>query len=512
MYGPLRFTAVAVLATYLTFAVATDHAAASRAESAGVVFAPPASGLSRTLSRSSATPATIAPAPLLLDWTPCDAAAASVLCTRLDVPLDYAHPAEASITITVARRASRVSALRIGSLLVNPGGPGASAVDLVRGLPLPAAITDRFDIVGVEPRGLERATPVRCAASALKSLALGTTPGASAAAAYARSCGRLSGRLLPFVNSEAAARDVETVRAALGESTISLLTYSYGSRIATEYRRLYPSRLRAMVVDAPVDPAQPLLSGHIEALDTALGAFLRDCDAAGPAPTPSAADGPGCVLAQRGAARSLERAEARFANGPVASAGRSNATIDRARFETTLVTLLANGNFRSLAQVIEDTSDGSSNWLTSAIAVLGVDPGSFRPPGDGTNGAFEAYLCRDPHQPDLAVPSSRHFGAYAAQRFALLRCRAWPVPPLPLRRPTQPNQVVGYGPALVVATTYDVRSPLRWAQSVAAQLDAPLLRFAAAGHTIVGQGNACVDRQITAFLLRPSPATTVEQC
>ncbi len=449
--------------------------------------------------------------PLLLDWKPCDASLVAVQCAPLSVPLSYDHPSGTSITVTLARRVAHGPKRRIGALFVNPGGPGASAIDLVRDLPLPDALTEVFDIVGVEPRGTERATPVRCEGSALK----GTTISAVTAASYAHSCGQLSGRLLAFIDSDAMAGDVDAARAALGEPTISMLTYSYGSRLAMAYRRRFSGHLRAVVMDGPVDPDQPALAGHIAALETTLAAFLHDCDRAGSGGAAPATGGPGCVLARRGAEPTLEAAEARFARGPLPATGVGHTTIDRATFETVMVTLLAAGNFRSLAQVINDTASGSTTWLTSAAAVLGVDAGSFRPPGNADVGAFEAYLCRDPQRPDKGPPPSRHFGAYSARRYGAQRCRAWPVPHLPTIDATLARRTLTAGTGLatvIVATTYDVRSSLRWAEALATDLGAPLIRFNAAGHAIVGQGNACIDAQVTAFLITPSTPLLSGDC
>ena len=416
----------------------------------------------------------------------------TVGCARLTVPLDYDHPHRHSIRVTVARRRAAKPNQRIGVLFVNPGGPGGSAIALVRQLSLPAAITDRFDIVGVEPRGLPVATPVRCNGAALQ----GTTLSAATAAAYARSCARLSGPLLPFINSQAAARDVESARVALHEPKASFLVYSYGSLLALAYLRHFPERTRAIVMDAPVDPTQPSLGAHITALENALAAFLHDCAMAGPQGRSPAV--PPCGLSKHGSpADRLRAAQARFANGPIAAAGVGRPSIDRATFETVMVTLLANGNFKSLAQLIDDTAGGSTRWLTSAVAYLGVDASSFRPYGDANNGVYEAYLCRDGMAPtNDRSPKSETFANYALRRLGADRCRQWPAAPLPTEA-----IVATTIPTLVISTTFDVRSPLAWAESVASGLHAPLLSFVGAGHGIVGEGNPCVDDQVAELLV-----------
>ena len=137
-----------------------------------------------------------------------------------------------------------------------------------------------------------------------------------------------------------------------------MLTYSYGSRLAMAYRRRFSGRLRALVMDGPVDPEQPALAGHIAALETTLAAFLRDCDRAGIAGTATARGGPGCVMARRGAQPTLEAAEARFARGPLPAAGVGHTPIDRATFETAMVTLLADGNFARGAAKRRYRADG----------------------------------------------------------------------------------------------------------------------------------------------------------
>ncbi len=243
--------------------------------------AEPTAPTSAPSSSSAAAPA----APL--DWRGCED---GFQCATLTVPLVETAPEGATVDLAVVRR--RATGARIGSLVVNPGGPGASAVDYLRaawtGLPEP--LRQRFDLVAVDPRGVGRSEPIRCASTAEldRYFHLDPTPDDAAElaayeqgnAALAGGCRNRNGALLAHVSTVEAAGDLDRLRAALGDERLTYLGYSYGTSIGAAYLDRFPTRVRAMVLDGALDPAlswDGLLEGQSRGFDDALEAFLADC-------------------------------------------------------------------------------------------------------------------------------------------------------------------------------------------------------------------------------------------
>jgi pimeloyl-ACP methyl ester carboxylesterase len=180
----------------------------------------------------------------------------------MKVPADWADPYGASISLTVARRPATNPKLRIGVLLVNPGGPGGSAVDFALDAPsfFGASVRARFDIIGMDPRGVGRSSPVRCSQ---KLIGARPSPLIDNEDAYAKTidynrklaadCAARTGAHFAHVDSESVVHDMDAVRAALGEEKISFYGASYGTLIGTEYAQAYPERLRALALDSVMD-------------------------------------------------------------------------------------------------------------------------------------------------------------------------------------------------------------------------------------------------------------------
>ena len=218
-----------------------------------------------TTTTSTTTPPPPPAAPIA--WSPCGG---GLQCGTLVVPLDYAHPKGPTIPIAVARHPAEDPGARIGSLVIDPGGPGVSGVDdMANELSAltPQLLAD-FDIVLFDPRGVERSDPVTCgekAGSPPTTLPdpVPTTPGQEAATIaglkqFAAACEQASANVLPHVGSVDAARDMDQLRAALGDSGLTYMGQSYGSLLGLTYAALFPTHVRAMVLDSVIDPALDL--------------------------------------------------------------------------------------------------------------------------------------------------------------------------------------------------------------------------------------------------------------
>jgi pimeloyl-ACP methyl ester carboxylesterase len=187
-------------------------------------------------------------------------------CATVTVPLDYSNPAGKTIDLAVNEVPARQPDQRIGALLVNPGGPGGSGIEFVAGgLDLPASIFDRFDIVGFDPRGVGSSTKLPCGEGTLPAFRRADsspdTPEEqsaldTAAKAFADDCAQNAGDLIPFMGTDDAVRDIDTIRQALGEAQLNFLGISYGTLLGLRYAQLFPHNARAIAIDGVVDPTQ----------------------------------------------------------------------------------------------------------------------------------------------------------------------------------------------------------------------------------------------------------------
>jgi pimeloyl-ACP methyl ester carboxylesterase len=444
-----------------------------------------------------------------LGWSSCGS---GFSCAWLMVPLDYAHP-QRPIELAVVKLAA-TGARRIGSLVLNPGGPGGSGVDYARaiGAQMPQAVRSRFDIVGFDPRGVGQSRPaVRCVTSAQMDEYLAADPAptddagrqalVAEATDFAKGCEQRSGDLLAHVGSVDSARDMEVLRAALGDDKLTYLGKSYGTLLGAYYADLFPTRVRALVLDGAVDPA--LDAGQLNdqqavGFETALKSFLTYCVAndcplgadpasastalsalfasirAHPLPTPHAAHGP---LEEAHAV--LGVAEALYAPSPGWPMLRAALAAAKSGDGSGLMELSDALN--------ERRSDGSySNLIESNTAINCID----RPyPHD-----LASYVADAQRLAQLAP----HFGVESA--YSGLTCAEWPVPPV-----DGPHtlHVAAAPPILVIGTTNDPATPYQWAQSLSRQLTGSvLLTFAGDGHTVYADGRStCVDDATNGYLV-----------
>src|SRR4249920_3890845 len=214
-------------------------------------------------------------------------------CARLLVPFDYRRPAWRRFSLPVIRLPASDSARRIGSLVINPGGPGGSGVGYARQARsvVSAAVRARFDVVGFDPRGIGGSVPaVHCLTGPQldKYFATSDNPASKAQLAavvaqaklFVRGCERRSGALLPYVGTRNAARDMDVLRAALGDAKLTYLGKSYGTYLGTWYAQLFPSHVRTLVLDGAVSPDESAFSMNLvqaQGFEVALRAFTANC-------------------------------------------------------------------------------------------------------------------------------------------------------------------------------------------------------------------------------------------
>jgi len=440
---------------------------------------PPQHKTSVSTSSTTSTTATRRPLPPPgpITWTSCGA---GFQCATLSVPLDYAQPGGRHLGIALKRRPARDPAQRLGSLVLNPGGPGESGLaNLAKDLTLLTAGTRaRFDIVAFDPRGVGASAAIRCnpgGAVTQPAAEPDPVPATQAARdalvaedrAYASACARATGDLLAHVGTTDVARDLDLIRAALGDARLSYLGLSYGTFLGAVYAGMFPTHVRAMVLDGAIDPAlstYELAQAQALGFEASLHAFFDWCRAASAS---GCAWRPGTDLAT-----AYSQLLARVRRAPLpASGGRQVGPAEL--YIATYGTLYARSFWPSLAGGLAAAERRDGGPLRAAYeAYMGTRDPAF------DADASQAINCLDhPVPTDLgaypvraatAGQSAPVFGPLLA--WSVVGCAVWPVPESAKRTPA-PTHAAGSPPILVVGTTQDPATPYAWARSLAGELD-----------------------------------------
>jgi pimeloyl-ACP methyl ester carboxylesterase len=431
----------------------------------------------------------------------------------LEVPRDYADPAGGTIRLALARRPALDPSKRIGTMLVNPGGPGGSGIWMVRyGVDaLPSAVLDAFDIVGWDPRGVGASTNADSCpdpATARRIEALDPAPQTQAAidanqaayAAVATQCAAGDTALLPLLSTDESARDMDAIRVALGEEQISYYGASYGTFLGYHYATLFPNRLRAAVLDGAVDPTMDRTETNAAqglGFEAALNHFLDLCAASTTCQFHGGAD----------PAASYDALMAKIRQAPVPTGGAVALGPGQAWFG--VLQFLYGNDLGGLAQALADAEAGDGSILLAA-------GDSYMSPQARTLGVFLAISCLDSPGPTSAeaivadyrrlLPQAPRFGGFIGLDFG---CLAWPFHHAPLESPV----LSGLPPIVVIGSTGDPATPYANAASLATALGSGVvLTRDGPGHTAIGNGMTdCISGAVADYLLNleaPAPGTT----
>ncbi|HEY4269899.1 MAG TPA: alpha/beta hydrolase [Galbitalea sp.] len=459
-----------------------------------------------------------------LIWSACDG---GFQCTTAKAPLDWSNPGGASIKLALIRKTA--SGHRLGSLLVNPGGPGASGYDFVRdslSFAVDSTLQSSYDIVGFDPRGVGHSTPVKCESSP-KQLdkflftVVKAKPGSAAwvaqqkksTAAFGANCLKYTGALLGHVDTVSAARDLDLLRAALGDKKLNYLGYSYGTLLGQVNASLYPTKVGRMVLDGVVDPAVSnfqLGLDQAKSFETDLDNYLKACASSGNCPlTGSYETDHQQVISLLS---SLTASPLRNADGRELDGAAMGLAIAIPLYQENSADLLSNlfasvmkGDPKFAFQLLDSYYDRNANGTysdNSTEANIAIDCLDY--PQDFSPATLSSQAAKVTAAAPLLAPSF----AYS------VGCWNWPF------KPTGKPSVItadGAGPILVVGTTRDPATPYALAQAVAGQLSSGhLVTYNGDGHTAYNKGttagNKCVNRAVDNYFVSGTVPAQDPEC
>ena len=442
-----------------------------------------------------------------LEWSDCKD---GFECATFNVPIDYANPADGALQISAIRKLASGTAL--GSLVLNPGGPGGSGIEYTTYAEYVVSDTlrENFDIVGFDPRGVGESTPVECLndQQTEEYIALDGSPdnqteidqAQAMSELFAASCAKNSPDTYKFLDTISATRDIDILRALLGDEKLNWLGKSYGTFLGATYADLFPDRVGRMLLDGAIDPTltnEQLSYGQALGFELALSRFVDDCatksdcplDASGTAGVSEVGD-----LLTELDSNPVTLEDGRLFTQAMGTLGVVGSLYDKQYGWPELRTnlgLALDGDFSGLASSIDFYTGRQSD-------------GSFK---DNSNDAIAAVNCLD--RPDRASTEQTvvlasewkkvapNFGEYLA--WSNIGCSYWHAEATGV-----PKEITAPGTPtiLVVGTVNDPATPYAWSQGLAAQLSkGVLLTLDGDGHTAYYQGSKCIDKVVDNFYL-----------
>jgi pimeloyl-ACP methyl ester carboxylesterase len=449
-----------------------------------------------------------------LDWSECydyfD-------CAELRVPIDYDDLSVGTFRLSVLRAGALDQKSRLGSIVVNPGGPGGSGVDYAYNAELifSPEITDRYDIVGFDPRGVAESEPIYCFSDEEldENLAADSKPDNAAELAetlkeselYAQKCLENTDYLEHFTTLETA-RDMDILRAALGEKKLNYVGKSYGTYLGTLYAELFPKNVGRFVLDGAVDPN---ISMKEQTLSQAIGfegatdAFIKDCLSRNDCPftgTLTEARTTITTTLQKAATTPLPQKDPRKND-------------DRMITESLILVGIASSlyddvdGWPKLRQAFTESAAGfGDTFLQLADEYSGRNPdGTFRSNDFDSGAVIDCLDWLDPRTTEQFTLDAKEFAAKAPIfgpyiAYSGLHCQFFPQPTT--QRVANTTTTITTAPIIVIGTIRDPATPYSWSVSLSKIFKgSSLISLDGDGHTGHGRGSACVDNAVDAYLL-----------
>ena len=450
-------------------------------------------------------------------WTACDGSTnTEVECGNIEVPFDYADPEQGSFVLYVKKHNAASPADRIGSMMVNPGGPGFGGSSLADDAQyyFSQDLIDRFDIIAWDPRGTGESTPaVNCVDTFDEYFGLDSPPETpeekqaliDASQAFNDKCAENSGTILPYISTQASAQDINSLRLALGEEKVSFFGFSYGSELGTTWATMFPETVRAIVVDGAVDPnASSTEEGMNQAkgFEGQLATFLKQCS-----------EKTTCAFHNGGKAEAaFDKLVLDIDTTPLEVSKDRTPVTQGVLFTAVAQAMYSDYYWPQLSEALSEAQNGDGK------GILQLYDDYYQRKDDGTYGneleAFLAISCLDDpgassvedvdsHIEDFIAAAPRLGGNFAYG----YSCALWPV-----KQAAKVNITgKGAGPIVVVGTTGDPATPLDSTRKMALGLEKGILIVVDANqHTGYGANN-CVVKAVDDYLIKltvPANETT----
>lgn len=474
------------------------------------VIAPPQQAHS-----ASADPSIIADAPANLRqfytqtvvWSHCET---KFECAKVKVPMDYQNPGRKTIELAAIRLPA--SGKRQGAMLVNPGGPGGSGYDMVKDGAdsyFSAKLRGAYDIVGWDPRGVQRSAPVKCISDAARDkerqtdLNLDTDAGYAAAQAMyksdAKSCAENTGDVLGYIDTSSSAKDMDILRAILNQKQLNYMGFSYGTKLGATYAELFPKNVGKFSLDGAMDPSlsvEQISAGQNMGFERAFESWAASCAKSSKCPV----HGTGAEVAAQ--VRALRDT---YNGNP--QRGKDGRLLTASEFTNTLAFAMYSTDLWDPLESALGTAFSGDPTSMLALADYSADRDADGKYTTNTAFAFQAVNCLDyPTTPDKAAMRAESARLEAASPtfgsifgYSALSCEDWPV-----KSVGTPHQIHadGANPILVVGTTRDPATPYEWAQSLRSQLSSGvLITWDGDGHTAYGRSNSCVTSAVDGYFV-----------
>ena len=457
-----------------------------------------------------------------LVWEECG----SLECAYIQVPVDWSDPDGDTTSLSLNRHQATNSGSRVGSLLINPGGPGGSGLGFTQSMTMIAGadLLESYDIVGFDPRGVGASSPVECGTAEhidafyIPDTIIETQEQLDAAAkeveAFAHNCRVESGAITENVDTVSAARDMDVIRAAVGDEQLHYLGFSYGTQLGATYAQIYPENVGRMVLDGGVDfliPSEDRSAGQAEGFENAFTNFLRWCTAGDDCPLSGSVESQKAQVSQlmeQALAEPLPTGTDWGLNGNLFVYG-------------VVVTLYDEGSWPLLKAAFQEVVEQDTATIMYELANFYLSrDGIAGEYTDNSTWAFTAIRCLDSEPEDpTTIEEVQDFAAQMKEASPTFGwwfssgagCEGWPW--------TAGEHITDLDQAatasdrlLVVGTTNDPATPLQWSVSLAERLDATMLTYDGEGHTAYGRSNQCVINAVDGFLVDGVMPAANTQC
>ncbi len=441
----------------------------------------------------------------------------SLKCADFEVPYDYDDPAVGTFTLKLVKHPAAKPDARIGSMLVNPGGPGFGGTYLAESVTsyFGSAIVDAFDIIGFDPRGTGESTPaVDCVDDYDPYFAYDPSPDTpeekqaivDASQGFVDACVKKSGGILQYLSTNNTARDMDRIRSALGEDKITYFGFSYGSELGGTWASMFPGTVRAAVLDGAADPNSDYVQGGLDqakGFETELTKFLAQCS-----------KDPLCEFHSGGnAEKAFDDLMVELDRKPLV-VSKNRAPVNQGVALTAVAQAMYSSSlWPQLEEALAAARRGNGRGL------LSMNDSYFQRQFDGTYGneleAFQAISCVDDPGPKSAEGVDEYIDDFAAVAPRLgssfsagYICAFWPTR-TDLRSPITGK---GAGPIVVIGTTGDAATPLQSSRNMAATLeDGRLVVVTDDRHTGYG-ANQCVVDAVNDYLITTRITWEEKQC